>query len=66
MHSDKLGTPKIDIWYGPRQAFGQLGNPQRWVNGPGTVGGAEQVEPLTYSLNGGPQVSLSLDPFVRG
>jgi len=52
-------APTIDVWYGPTQNFGQLGNPQEWVNILGTAAGATS---LKYSLNGGPDQTLSIGP----
>ena len=42
----------IRAWYGPDQRFGHLGEPQRWVNVLGNVGGAGSLETLEYELNG--------------
>jgi len=52
----------IDIWYGSHQVFGDLGNPQRWVNVLGNVSDPDGVASLTYSLNGGPESPLSIGP----
>ena len=45
--------PNIDIWYGNRQYFGHLGNPQRFVNILGTVHHSDEADAfeLSYSLN---------------
>jgi glycosyltransferase involved in cell wall biosynthesis len=43
----------IEIWYGPRQVFGRVGNPQRWLNLLGTVRGAGRVRALECRVNGG-------------
>ena len=48
------------LWYGPRQVFGQNGEPQRWINVLGTVSDAERVEALTYRLGGGPADTLRM------
>jgi len=64
------GLPNFEVWYAtpnaqnePVLSFGQLGNPQQWVNILGNVtddvGG--EVETLTYSLNGGPDLDLSVE-----
>lgn len=53
-------APTIDVWYGNTQNFGQLGNPQTWVNIVGRVGGALPVTSLKYSLNGGADQTLSI------
>ena len=50
----------VQLWYGPRQFFGQNGEPQRWVNVLGTVVDTARVEVLTYRLNGGPADTLSM------
>jgi hypothetical protein len=52
--------PAINVWYGSRQRFGQLGIPQRWVNVLGSVSNPEAVAKLTYSLNAGPEQELSM------
>ncbi len=41
----------IRVWYGPEQRFGHLGEPQRWVNVLGNVGGAGSLETLECELN---------------
>ena len=52
-------APVIDVWYGTTQNFGQVGNPQPWVNILGNVTGATT---LKYSLNGGADVPLTIGP----
>jgi len=54
--------PTIDLWYGLHQAFGQIGHPQIWVNVLGNVSDPDGVTSLTYSLNGGPDIPLSIGP----
>jgi len=54
--------PVIDIWYGSNQAFGHIGRPQRWVNILGNVSDPDDILSLTYSLNGGPELPLSIGP----
>ncbi|HYO09880.1 MAG TPA: DUF1349 domain-containing protein, partial [Tepidisphaeraceae bacterium] len=51
--------PVIDVWHGPNQSFGGLGQPQRWVNIIGRVRGAAGISSLTYSLNGSAPVSIN-------
>ncbi len=51
-HSLTASTFQINIWYGPEQYFGTLGQAQRWINILGNVEGAERVASLTYTLNG--------------
>ena len=57
--------PLIDVWYGPNQSFGHLGNPQRWVSILGRVSDGNGVKSLKYSLNGGPQQSVAVGPDSR-
>lgn len=59
---DVPDAPAINVWYGSTQNFGQIGNPQRWVNILGNVRGATS---LSYSLNGGPlkDVTIGSDDF---
>jgi regulation of enolase protein 1 (concanavalin A-like superfamily) len=52
----------IDLWYGDTQKFGQIGNPQEWVNILGNVSLDNAVQTLTYSLNGGPEQPLTVGP----
>ncbi|MCB9947198.1 MAG: tandem-95 repeat protein [Rhodospirillaceae bacterium] len=57
-------SPIIDVWYGTTQEFAHLGEAQRWVNILGNVD-LDQVTGLTYSLNGGAEVVLSIGPDTR-
>lgn len=57
--------PVIDVWYGPHQVFGRRGLPQRWVNILGNVSDPDGIASLTYSLNSGPALPLSLGPDTR-
>jgi hypothetical protein len=50
----------IDVWYGPVQRFGHLGEPQRWINVLGNITDPERVEGVTYALNGGEDHPLAL------
>jgi hypothetical protein len=52
--------PLVHIWYGPEQHFGQLGQAQRWVNVLGQVENSDQVQALTYALNGGIPDTLAM------
>jgi len=52
----------IDVWYGPSQKFGQLGNPQEWINILGNVSDPAGIKSLTYQLNGGDEMPLSIGP----
>lgn len=50
----------IHIWYGSEQHFGQIGMPQRWINILGKVHTRAGLESLTYTLNGGEVITLSV------
>ncbi|VEP12678.1 conserved hypothetical protein [Hyella patelloides LEGE 07179] len=52
--------PVIDIWYGLDQTFGQIGQPQNWVNILGNIPDHRRVASLTYSLNGGSEIPLTI------
>lgn len=54
--------PTIDVWYGNQQEFGQVGNPQPYVNILGNVSDSDGISSLTYRLNGGAPLPLSLGP----
>ena len=58
----ELGPTTIDVWYGAEQTFGARGRPQRWLNVLGNTSDPDGVASLTYSLNGGSEVSLNLGP----
>lgn len=53
-------SPQIDIWYGPEQHFGQRGITQQWVNVLGNVHPADEIQSVSYTLNGGESHPLSL------
>lgn len=55
-------APTINVWYGTNQTFGPNGDPQKWVNIMGNVTSAAPLTSLTYSLNGGPNKTLSIGP----
>jgi regulation of enolase protein 1 (concanavalin A-like superfamily) len=57
--------PDIEIFYGDVQSFGQLGQPQPWVNVLGNVSDPDGVSDLEYSLNGASPVSLTIGPDGR-
>ncbi|MBK9387792.1 MAG: hypothetical protein IPN34_23495 [Planctomycetes bacterium] len=57
--------PQIDLWYGTSQTFGALGHPQRFANIVGRVSDEDGVASLSYRLNGGPLVPLSIGPDGR-
>lgn len=54
-------APTIELFYGETQTFGQLGQPQRFVNVLGTVSPAVGVQ-LSYVLNGGEERPLMVGP----
>ena len=62
---DKVDEPAalgINAWYGNTQNFGQIGNPQQWINILGNVTevSASDSVTLTYSLNNGADLPLSI------
>ena len=59
------GAPTIDVWYGDEQQFGQIGNPQQWINILGNVSDTDGIDTLTYTLNGGSVITLSVGPDLR-
>ena len=58
-------VPIIDVWYGMEQSFGTNGTPQRWINILGNVSDDDGVRSLTYALNGGEELPLSIGPDDR-
>src|SRR5437870_1153352 len=56
------GASVITVWYGRNQSFGQLGNPQQWINVLGNVSDSDSVSSLTYSLNGDQPESIAIGP----
>ena len=53
--------PTIDVWYGDVQTVGAYGRSQQWANVLGNVSDIDDtVTSLTYSLNGGPEVALTI------
>jgi regulation of enolase protein 1 (concanavalin A-like superfamily) len=57
--------PVINVWYGDTQTFGQVGVPQQWVNVLGDVSDFNEVNTLTYSLNGGTPQPLWMGENIR-
>lgn len=57
--------PVFNVWYGKTQTFGQNGNPQPYINILGNVQDDNGLRSLTYSLNGGPEVQLSIGSDLR-
>jgi len=58
-------SPVIDVWYGTTQQFGHIGAPQPWANVLGHVSDANGISSLIYTLNGGPNVDLTVGPDNR-
>ena len=52
--------PVISVWYGDNQTFGQNGKPQTWVNVLGSVYGTNPISSLSYTLNSGSSLPLSI------
>ena len=63
--STAADAPTIDVWYGSTQNFGHNGNPQEWVNILGRVSGPLPITSLTYSLNGGSDLELSMGSNLK-
>ncbi|MCA9948825.1 MAG: hypothetical protein KDE48_04215 [Anaerolineales bacterium] len=57
-----VSGPTINIWYGDTQYFGQLGDPQKWVNILGTVSSPLPISNLSYSINGSPFQPITAGP----
>ena len=58
-------APVIDLFYGSQQVFGAGGLGQPWVNILGNITDPDGVASASYSLNGDPEVELSLGPDQR-
>ncbi|MBK1877957.1 LamG-like jellyroll fold domain-containing protein [Pelagicoccus mobilis] len=56
------GSAVFDIWYGDSQKFGIRGIPQAQINILGSVVIPDQIESLSYALNGVPKGALSMGP----
>jgi hypothetical protein len=52
--------PTIDLWYGNEQTFGTPGTAQRWANVAGRATDPNGVASMSYRLNGGPAVPMSI------
>jgi len=57
--------PLIEVWYGLEQTFGAIGLAQPWANILGRVSDPDGVTSLSYTLNGGAPVTLSIGPDGR-
>jgi hypothetical protein len=55
----------ITFWHPKRLTFSQTGTPQRWVNILGNVSDPVGVASLSYTLNGGSSVVLTIGPDGR-
>ncbi len=58
--SAQSDAPVIDVWYNTPLKFGQIGNPQEWVNVLGSIPNADANTTLTYKLNTDPELPLSV------
>ncbi len=60
--SVEAAGPDIEVFEGPSQFFGHLGRPQKWINIVGNVSDpdGDALTSLTYSLNGLPEVAISI------
>lgn len=59
-------TPTVfTSWYGATQTFGKVGTPQRYVNILGNVTDPVGLDTVSYRLNGGAPVVLTLGPDAR-
>jgi len=59
------GPALIDVWYGLDQSFGHVGNAQVWANVLGNVYDPDGISSLSYKLNGGSPIDLSVGPDDR-
>jgi|GEM_PF-1882436 len=57
--------PIINVWYGDIQEFGNNGVPQPWCNISGNITDDGSISSITYSLNGGTAINLSIGPDNR-
>jgi transcriptional regulator CtsR len=57
--------PLLTLWYRDTIAFGQKGNPQKWVNVLGNVSDNGTVDNFYYQLNGGSPVNINIGPDDR-
>lgn len=59
------GPTLIDVWYGLDQSFGHVGNAQVWANILGNVYDPDEISSLSYTLNSGNPIDLSMGPDDR-
>jgi len=57
--------PVIDVWYGEKQIFGSPGTSQQWINILGNISDPDEVDRLSFSLNGESDAWLSMGPDGR-
>ena len=55
-------SPKVDVWYGRQQHFGRNGFSQKWINVLGRVTPSQDIDLLSYSLNGASPIQVSIGP----
>jgi len=60
-----LGPTTFTLWYGEDQTFGQVGDPQLWINFLGNVSDPDGVSKLEYALNGGAVLTATVGPDDR-
>ncbi|MFN0159305.1 MAG: immunoglobulin domain-containing protein [Bacteroidota bacterium] len=63
--SPQVGESVITLWDGNVQHFGEIGNPVPDINILGNVSPSKNLSSLTYTLNGGVQVTLTVGPDDR-
>ena len=63
--AEPQGPGAIDVWYGLDQNFGNIGITQTWANILGNVSDLDGIASLSYTLNGGSSVDLSVGPDDR-
>ena len=52
--------PIVEVWYGDNQNFGQMGNPQSLIQVMGRVWDTDELDSLSFTLNGGPSIPLTI------
>jgi len=59
-YSQKSKQSDIEVWYGKKQSFGEVGRAQNWINILGNVARDKAWKQVIYTLNGGERKELSL------
>lgn len=59
------GSTRLDIWFGPTQTFGQLGQPSLYVNVLGNVADNDGIDRLSYRLNGRDPITVPIGQDCR-